>query len=169
MNEKAFQGQEGNGSFINIDTKWGDYTARFEHKPNTPPAFQADRQKRIPVAKDIAKENQIKRWLETGVILKWNRDEMGQPGKYNMRLVTVEQAMKTRVCVDARALNKDLISDDYPIPDINELLTSCAGNTYFSEFDLTSAFNRFPVFKGHRHKLAFSWKDFQPFWIVVRN
>lgn len=61
-----------------------------------------------------------------------------------------------RFCVDYRLLNKQTKRDAYPLPRIDDCLTSLTGNEYFTAMDLTSAFWQVPMATmDDREKTAF--------------
>lgn len=45
-----------------------------------------------------------------------------------------------RLCIDYRALNKLLVGDNYPLPNIEDLIDSLCGKKYFSKLDLKNGF-----------------------------
>ena len=47
---------------------------------------------------------------------------------------------RLRLCVDYHALNKNTISDSYPLPRIEELLSRLKGAQYFSRLDLRDGY-----------------------------
>lgn len=48
---------------------------------------------------------------------------------------------KTRICVDhSTGLNDALDTDDYPIPNIEELMAKLQGSSIFSQLDLSGAY-----------------------------
>lgn len=59
-----------------------------------------------------------------------------------------------RLAVDFRKLNKNLIKDTYPIPNINESIDALAGAHYFSSLDLTSGFFQQFIDARDQHKTA---------------
>ena len=52
-----------------------------------------------------------------------------------------------RLCVDYCALNKNTISDSYPLPHIEELLSRLKGAQYFSCLDLRDGYFHVPIAK----------------------
>ena len=45
-----------------------------------------------------------------------------------------------RCCVDFRKVNNVTIKDAYPLPQINDLIDSLAGHSYFTTLDLASGY-----------------------------
>ena len=54
---------------------------------------------------------------------------------------------RLRLCVDYCALNKNTISDSYPLPRIEELLSQLKGAQYFSRLDLRDGYFHVPIAK----------------------
>ena len=55
-------------------------------------------------------------------------------------VLVMKKNEKKRFCVDYRKLNTITKKDSYPLPQIDELLDSLAGATYFSTLDLMSRY-----------------------------
>jgi hypothetical protein len=72
-----------------------------------------------------------------------------------------------RMCVDYRQLNKITKKDAYPLPLINDLLTSLKGSQYFSLIDLRSGYNQVPIKIADVEKTAFRTKLGHFEWIVM--
>ena len=51
------------------------------------------------------------------------------------------------LCIDYRALNKNTISDSYPLPHIEELLLHLKGAQYSSRLDLRDGYFHVPIAK----------------------
>ena len=54
---------------------------------------------------------------------------------------------RLRLCVDYHALNKNTISDPYPLPRIEELLSRLKGAQYSSRLDLRDGYFHVPIAK----------------------
>jgi hypothetical protein len=69
---------------------------------------------------------------------------------------------KTRVCLDLRQLNSQLLFEDrHPLPKIKDLLRNFGSCKFFSMLDLKEAFLQLPVAITDRHKLTFTWNNVQ--------
>ena len=55
-------------------------------------------------------------------------------------VITHKSSGEIRLCVDLRKLNKAVIVDHFPLPNIEEILNSLQGASFFSTLDLTSAY-----------------------------
>lgn len=63
---------------------------------------------------------------------------------------------KWRMVIDFRKLNEITTSDNYPIPNIQEILDKLGNAKYFTTLDLTSGFHQIPLSKESVEKTAFS-------------
>lgn len=73
-----------------------------------------------------------------------------------MPVVVVPKKDKTyRVCVDYRAINKKIVKDRYPLPNIEEQIDALQGATVFSTLDLANGFFHVPVAKESRKYTSF--------------
>ena len=83
-------------------------------------------------------------------IVEPNTDEYGSP------IVLVRKKLdEMRFCVDYRSLNKDTVSDVYPLPRIDDTIDSLAGSRYYSTMDLKSGCWQIEVNPAEKHKTAF--------------
>jgi len=60
-----------------------------------------------------------------------------------------------RFCIDYRKLNNITIKDVYPLPRIDDSLSTLANNSYFSTLDLCSGYWQIPVAEADKVKTAF--------------
>lgn len=63
----------------------------------------------------------------------------------------------SRVCLDARELNKVTVPNAYPITDTNQILSRLKNTKYLSSIDLSQAFFQIPLAKDSRFKTAFAF------------
>jgi len=64
-----------------------------------------------------------------------------------------------RFCVDFRELNKIIKRDAYPLPRVEDTLSSLHGKAYFSSIDIVTAFWQVPLAKESRELTAFATPD----------
>lgn len=60
-----------------------------------------------------------------------------------------------RLCIDYRKLNAVTVRDSFPLPRMDELLTSLAGMRYFTTLDLSNSYWQIEVYPEDREKTAF--------------
>ena len=71
-------------------------------------------------------------------------------------LFTKKKDGQLSLCIDYYALNKNTISDSYPLPRIEELLSRLKGAQYFSHLDLRDGYFYVPIAQEDIYKMAFS-------------
>lgn len=92
----------------------------------------------------------IKDMLDTGIIEPVEASEWVSP------VVILKKADgKLRFCVDLRSLNNCVVADVFPLPNINELLSTLGGARYFSKLDLRSAYHQIRLHDSSKHLTAF--------------
>eukprot|EP00253_Pinus_taeda_P010106 PITA_10106 len=64
-----------------------------------------------------------------------------------------------RLCIDYRALNKIIVRNRYPIPQIDDLLDQLKGAKYLSKIDLKSGYHQVPIEPSDVCKTAFKAKE----------
>ena len=62
------------------------------------------------------------------------------------------------MCVDYRPLNAITITDQYPLPRIEELIDQVGKAKYFTKLDLHSGFHQIRVYEDHIPRTAFKTK-----------
>lgn len=114
----------------------------------------------IPEAHKQAVRDQIKKWHDKGKI---------RVGKslWNLPLTTAIKKDKSgvqtgiRVCIDPRVINKQLITDNFTIPNVREIHNSFKGKKYFGEIDLEDAFLQLKLAAEDVGLLSFTWEGVQ--------
>ncbi|KAH3722661.1 Transposon Ty3-G Gag-Pol polyprotein [Pelomyxa schiedti] len=61
-----------------------------------------------------------------------------------------------RICTNFRGLNKETVKDNYPLPNVFEVLKSLSGYCWFSTLDLMAGFWQVPVAEEDAHKTGFT-------------
>lgn len=132
-------------------------TSLVEHKirvkENSEPIYT--KSYRYPKIHEKEVDNQIKNLKEDGIIRDskspWNSPLWVVPKKRD-----ASKEMKWRIVIDYRRLNEITIADNYPLPNISEILDQLGNSKYFSVLDLTSGFHQIPVAEEDVEKTAFS-------------
>ena len=88
----------------------------------------------------------------------WLRQEIIHPLKspYACQVVIVRKKTgKIWLCVDYCKLNSIVVSDAFPLPQINEALQAVNNCQWFTSFDLAKGYLQMPVAESDIHKMAF--------------
>lgn len=92
--------------------------------------------RRLPIAMEAEVEQQIQELLTQKII-----EKVEHPTSWVSPLVPVRKSdAKLRLCVDLRAANKAVLTENYPMPNIEEALSSIHKAEMLSTLDLESAF-----------------------------
>ena len=59
------------------------------------------------------------------------------------------------MCVDYRKLNKVIINDPYPLPNIEDLIANIGSSKFITTLDLMKCYYQVPINTQHREKTAF--------------
>ena len=126
-------------------------TEVIKHKINTGSA-QPIRQppRRLPVARYQEVEALVEGMLKDEVI-----EESCSPWSSPVVLVTKKDG-STRFCVDYRKLNDVTKKDSFPLPRIDDTLSTLAGSRWFSTLDLKSGYWQVGIQDEDKEKTAFS-------------
>ena len=74
-------------------------------------------------------------------------------------MLTDKKNGKIRFCVDYRRLNEKTVKWEYPIPRMDDILSTIAGASFYSVMDLTSAFWSIPIREQDKKYTAFTCKQ----------
>lgn len=124
----------------------------FVHKVKTSPAVAPVRQKlrRLPLSVRAAVSEEIHHLLESDIIERVDASPWVSP-----IVVVQKKSGAIRMCVDLREPNKAVVTDSYPLPHIEELLSLLRGASVFSTIDLESAYFQLPLHEESRDLTAF--------------
>ena len=105
-------------------------TAKFYLKPDAQPRFC--RARPVPYSLREKIEQEIDRLVDTGVIEPVRFAEWATP-----IVPIVKKDGSIRLCGDYKVtLNRETLTESYPLPRIEDMLASLAGGTSFSKLDL---------------------------------
>ena len=115
------------------------------------------KQYKLPYKLEQVVDEQVEEWLKMGVI-----EESSSP--YNCPLYVIPKPknkitgeQRWRVVTDFRALNSQTVTEEFPMPSIQEVIDKIGqGNKYFTKLDLSNGFLQIPVEPHDRHKMAFT-------------
>lgn len=111
-----------------------NYEASFKLKENVKPVFMKPRP--VPFALRDMVEQEIDRLEEIGILEKVTYSQWGTPV-----VPVVKPTGQVRLCADYRStLNKNLQSDNYPIPRIEEIFSKLSGGKHFCTLDIKQAY-----------------------------
>ena len=129
---------------------------QFVHHVKVDPSITPVRQKlrRLPLSVRGAVSDELKRLLAAGVIEPVDASAWVSP-----IVVIQKKSGKIRMCVDLREPNKAVVIDSFPLPHMDELLSSLRGSTVFSSIDLATAYYQVPLAVQSRDLTAFITHD----------
>ena len=138
-------------AWANSDMKGID-PAVTSHELNVDPTFKPIRQKRRKLGPERSKavNEEVDRLLDAGFIA-----EVGYPEWLANPAVVKKKNGKWRICVDFTDLNKACPKDSYPLPHIDHLVESTAGNELLTFMDAFSGYNQIMMHVDDREKTAF--------------
>ena len=92
--------------------------------------------RRLPIGLRQATQDELERMESLGVIEKVEKPTTWCSGM----VVAPKSSGKVRICVDLSELNKSVKRETFPLPHIEDTLSSLAGSQYFSKMDANSGF-----------------------------
>ena len=125
-----------------------NYVHKVKVAQSVPPVQQKLRNLPFSVRDEVAKE--LKRLKDADIIERIDTSEWVSP-----LVDAYKKSGGVRLCVDLRAVNKAVIVDKYPLPNIQELLGELRGATVFSSLDLNSAYHQLLLHEDSRDLTAF--------------
>ena len=124
---------------------------KIDFKPNANKYFGS------PVyALDVLKLKYLKEYIDSklkeGVIVP-SKSSLVSPV-----ILVPKSSGKLRVCVDYRRLNNITETDNYPLPLLDDIISSISGSKVYSKIDLKDAFHQVPVMDSCCPYMAFKCK-----------
>lgn len=105
--------------------------------------------RRLPYADREAANKQVQEWLENGIIQETTSD-------YASPIVFApKKDGSRRLCIDFRQLNRKMVKDKYPLPNIDDQIDMLQKGTIFTTLDLANGFFHVPVEENSRKFTAF--------------
>lgn len=104
-------------------------------------------------------ENEVNTQIETMLqneIIKPSNSPWSSPLWVVPKKLDSSGKMKWRVVIDYRKLNEKTIGDNFPLPNITDILDQLGHSKYFTTLDLASGFHQIPLSKEDMSKTAFS-------------
>ena len=125
----------------------------IEHHINTGDATPVKHKlRRTPYGFEGEEEAYLKKLLEADVIRPSESEWASAPVFVRKRDGNV------RYCLDFRDLNAKTLKDSFPLPNINDCLTTLSGSWFFSTLDLTSGYYQVELAEEDKRKTAFITK-----------
>jgi transposase InsO family protein len=124
---------------------------------NADPVYRP--QYRVPEAVQSVVDDQVQEWLDKGTIVRAPR-----ASPWNMPLMVASkkdlktQALKHRVCLDPRAINKTLPNPPNSLPRVADLFDKVRGFVVASSLDLENGYNQMRIHTPDQIKTAFTWR-----------
>lgn len=106
--------------------------------------------RRLPWSQKEIIDNEIDTMLEQNII-----EPSSGPWSSPVLLV-VKKDGSPRFCIDFRKLNTLVEKDAYPLPRIDDIIDTLAGQQWFCTLDLASGYWQIPIAKKDKVKTAFS-------------
>ena len=129
------------------------YEARLQLKKDATPKWVPTRQTSYKMQPIM--EKYIEKLEKSGQISKCRFSMWNLP----VFMILKSNGKSHRFLVDARALNSQVIKDNYELPRINNILDKMTESKYWSNFDLTSSFTQIGLQREARPFCAFTFNN----------
>ena len=133
------------------------YEARLTLKRDFTPKWVPTRQTSYKMQPFM--DQQIENLEKSGQISKCRFSIWNLPVFLAVKPNSKSTANPHRFLVDARALNSQVIKDNYELPRINNILDKMTEGKFWSNFDLTSSFTQIGLEQNSRHLTAFTYNQ----------
>ncbi|KAG7536593.1 Ribonuclease H domain [Arabidopsis suecica] len=136
------------------------------HKLNVDPSFKPVKQKRRKLGVERAKavNDEVDKLLKIGSIR-----EVQYPEWVANTVVVKKKNGKDRVCIDFTDLNKACPKDSFPLPHIDRLVESTAGNELLTFMDAFSGYNQIMMDPEDQEKTSFITDRAEPGEVHFRS
>lgn len=135
---------------------------RIHIKPGTTPIYI--RQYRLPETQREEVRRQLKE-MESNGIIEPSNSAWNSPVILVKKKEDAQGEQKFRLVVDFRQLNSVTLTQNFPIPLIDEILDDLSGCNYFSTLDLHAAFHQIILHENDRDYTSFSAGNFKYRWV----
>ena len=125
--------------FTGLGTMGSEYTIKL--KPNPKP-YSLSTPRNIPLPPRDKVKEELERMTKLGVI-----SIVETPTEWCAGMVVVpkKSSGSIRICVDLRPLNENVMSENFPLPKVDEILAQLAGARFFSKLDANMGFWQIPL------------------------
>ncbi|KAH3767741.1 Transposon Ty3-G Gag-Pol polyprotein [Pelomyxa schiedti] len=132
----------------NDHTKLGRTTLMEHHIPTKVCKTAVRPEKKFTPKEEVVIGKEIQEMLRIDVIA---------PGKseWVAPLSISQKKDRMRLCTSYQALNKEILKDNYPLPNVFKTLQALSCNSWFSTLDMMSGFWQVPIAKEYIHKTGF--------------
>eukprot|EP00057_Strongylocentrotus_purpuratus_P015142 XP_011669616.1 PREDICTED: uncharacterized protein LOC105440782 [Strongylocentrotus purpuratus] len=110
--------------------------------------------RRLPLSVKDKVSQELERLEKEGVVEQIDSSEWISP-----IVVAAKKSGDVRLCVDLCEVNKAIVVNKFPLPDIGELFSELEGSTVFSKMDLASAYHQLELDEESRDLTAFITHD----------
>ena len=116
--------------------------------------------RRIPISYRPWLEDQLNK-MEQHRIIEPVQAKHGPAWLSNLLIVPKPGTDKLRLCFDLREVNKNVISEQWPLPNIKDCIESMAGARLFTCLDLRAAYHAIEIEESSRRYLGFGYQGKQ--------